>query len=339
MAKAKSHPKADAKAGAKTTQAQSSLQLKPSQKPTTSKATANKGADKGAGKATKKVAPAPKVAPKVTSGATAKTASNKAGKGAGKTTPTKTAPTKTASNKVASKVANKPATKPAASKAPSKSVKSTPSKANKPAPKANKPATAMQASKQPPKQAQPSKQASKQATPPKPSQPPKQAKPPKKASFKVGDKVVYPAHGVGQITAIKSENMEGSHIEFFVINFAKDRLVLRLPTSGIAESGLRAMSINLDSVVQTLKKPRRVKRTMWSRRAQEYETKISSGDPVSIAEVIRDLYRKPDQNEQSYSERQIYQDALERLAGEFAEVKGMSVPVASQELENILRAS
>jgi len=164
----------------------------------------------------------------------------------------------------------------------------------------------------------------------------KASKPPKINSFKVGKKVVYPAHGVGQITAIKAEKIDGTSTKFFVINFTKERLVLRLPLTQLDQSGLRPMSVNLDSVVKALKKPRRVKRTMWSRRAQEYETKINSGDPVSIAEVIRDLYRKPEQSEQSYSERQIYQDALDRLAGEFAEVKGITSQAAAQQLENIL---
>ena len=158
----------------------------------------------------------------------------------------------------------------------------------------------------------------------------------KGSSFKAGDKVVYPAHGVGVIIAVKKDKVDGQSIRLFVIRFEKDRLTLRLPVDGAAAAGLRNTAANLDSVLRTLKKPRRVRRAMWSRRAQEYESKINSGDPVYIAEVVRDLYRKPEQNEQSYSERLIYQEALERLACEFAVVKGIAQPIAARELEDIL---
>ncbi len=155
-------------------------------------------------------------------------------------------------------------------------------------------------------------------------------------SFRAGDKVVYPAHGVGLVTALKEEKLDGKAIRVFVIRFDKDRLTLRLPVERAMESGLRGTASNLDLVMKTLKEPRRVRRTMWSRRAQEYESKINSGNPVHIAEVVRDLYRKPEQSEQSYSERQIYQEALERLACEFAVVKGIAQPAATEELEEIL---
>ena len=141
--------------------------------------------------------------------------------------------------------------------------------------------------------------------------------------FKMNEFVVYPAHGVGQIVSIEEQEVAGFTLELFVINFAKDKMTLRVPTSKVAGVGMRKLS-DPDSARKSLEiltgRPR-IKRTMWSRRAQEYETKINSGDIDSIAEVVRDLYRSEAQPEQSYSERQLYEAALDRMAREIAVVQ------------------
>jgi CarD family transcriptional regulator len=141
--------------------------------------------------------------------------------------------------------------------------------------------------------------------------------------FKMNEFVVYPAHGVGQIVSIEEQEVAGFTLELFVINFAKDKMTLRVPTSKVAGVGMRRLS-DPDSAKKSLEiltgRPR-IKRTMWSRRAQEYETKINSGDIDSIAEVVRDLYRSEAQPEQSYSERQLYEAALDRMAREIAVVQ------------------
>src|SRR5581483_8801937 len=126
--------------------------------------------------------------------------------------------------------------------------------------------------------------------------------------FKTNEFIVYPAHGVGQIVAIEEQEVAGAKLELFVINFVKDKMTLRVPTSKIATVGMRKLSETplIKRALETLKGRARVKRTMWSRRAQEYEAKINSGDIVAIAEVVRDLYRSEAQPEQSYSERQLY---------------------------------
>ena len=140
--------------------------------------------------------------------------------------------------------------------------------------------------------------------------------------FKVHEFVVYPAHGVGQILSIEEQEIAGAKLELFVINFVKDKMTLRVPTSKIANVGMRKLSdpALVRKALETLKGRARIKRTMWSRRAQEYEAKINSGDIVAIAEVVRDLYRSESQPEQSYSERQLYEAASERLAREIAAV-------------------
>jgi CarD family transcriptional regulator len=143
------------------------------------------------------------------------------------------------------------------------------------------------------------------------------------ASFKVGDHVVYPAHGVGRITGLEKQTVAGMNLEVFVIAFDQDRMTLRVPTAKATQSGLRALANTsiVDAALKTLAGRARIRRTMWSRRAQEYEAKINSGDLVSIAEVVRDLYRAGDQPEQSYSERQLYESALDRMARELAAVE------------------
>lgn len=157
-------------------------------------------------------------------------------------------------------------------------------------------------------------------------------------NFVKGDFVVYPAHGVGQIEGIETQTIGGMEISLYAICFEKERMRLKIPVMKAAQSGLRKLSSNerLDDAIQTLKGRSRVRRTMWSRRAQEYETKINSGDPIAIAEVLRDLKRSNDDNEQSYSERQIYESALERLAREVAAIEDLSESAATEKLESIL---
>ncbi|MCK5284785.1 MAG: CarD family transcriptional regulator [Alphaproteobacteria bacterium] len=156
--------------------------------------------------------------------------------------------------------------------------------------------------------------------------------------FTRGDYVVYPAHGVGQIEGVETQTIAGMEIRLYAISFEKERMRLKIPVVKARESGLRRLSTSdrLKDALKTLQGRSRIRRTMWSRRAQEYETKINSGNPVSIAEVLRDLKRSNDDNEQSYSERQIYQSALERLAREVAAVKDISECKATEELEDIL---
>jgi CarD family transcriptional regulator len=156
--------------------------------------------------------------------------------------------------------------------------------------------------------------------------------------FSQGDYVVYAVHGVGQIEGIETHTIGGTDVQLYAINFEKERMRVKIPVTKAEDSGLRKLSSTdrLDDAMKTLKGRSRVRRTMWSRRAQEYETKINSGDPVSIAEVLRDLKRSNDDDEKSYSERQIYQSALERLAREVAVVEKISEDKASEQLEGIL---
>jgi CarD family transcriptional regulator len=156
--------------------------------------------------------------------------------------------------------------------------------------------------------------------------------------YSVGDYVVYPAHGVGRIAGIETHSIGEMEVELYSICFEKERMTLKVPTSKAKKAGLRKLSSKdrIKSAMETLRGRSRVRRTMWSRRAQEYEAKINSGDPVSIAEVVRDLHRASDQPEQSYSERQIYQAALERLARELAAVEKIDEQKATQRLEQVL---
>lgn len=156
--------------------------------------------------------------------------------------------------------------------------------------------------------------------------------------FSQGDYVVYAAHGVGQVEGIETQTIGGMDVSLYVVSFEKDRMRLKIPVMKAASSGLRKLSTTdrMDDAIKTLKGKARVRRTMWSRRAQEYETKINSGDPVAIAEVLRDLKRSNDDSEQSYSERQIYQSALERLAREVAAVESITEGKATAQLEDIM---
>jgi CarD family transcriptional regulator len=162
-----------------------------------------------------------------------------------------------------------------------------------------------------------------------------------KLGFGNGDFVVYPTHGVGKIVGIETQEIAGHTLSLFVVHFDKDRMTLRIPLTKAKNSGLRKLSsrTEMDAALAKLKGRSKAKRTMWSRRAQEYETKINSGDPGSIAEVVRDLYRNVGQPEQSYSERQIYQAALDRLVREFAAVEAIDEGTATQRVEEILNAA
>lgn len=160
-------------------------------------------------------------------------------------------------------------------------------------------------------------------------------------TFSADDYVVYPAHGVGKVLEIEKRVIGGHELEFFVIGFERDRMILRVPVGKAKGSGLRRLSTRktMDTALTTLKGRARVRRAMWSRRAQEYEQKINSGDPVAIAEVVRDLYRNATQPEQSYSERQIYEQALERLACELAALEQIETDAAAAKLEKLLLAA
>jgi CarD family transcriptional regulator len=161
-----------------------------------------------------------------------------------------------------------------------------------------------------------------------------------KPPFATGDFVVYPTHGVGKIVGIETQEIAGHTLSVFVVAFDKDRMTLRVPLAKAKVSGLRKLSSRkeMDAALAKLRGRSRAKRTMWSRRAQEYQAKIASGDPGSIAEVVRDLYRNSGQPEQSYSERQIYQAALDRFVREFAAVERIDETTATQRVEQLLTA-
>ena len=162
----------------------------------------------------------------------------------------------------------------------------------------------------------------------------------KKMEFRPNDYVVYPAHGVGQIVSIEEQEIAGISLELFVISFEKDKMTLRVPTNKATEVGMRSLSSPdvVNQAMTTLKGKAKVKRAMWSRRAQEYEQKINSGDLISIAEVVRDLHRAEDQPEQSYSERQLYEAALERLTREVAAVEKVDEKNAAAKVGSVLEA-
>ncbi len=250
--------------------------------------------------------------------------------------------------------------KTAKPKKPAKSAKAaakTHKKAAKPAPRPTKPAPAAKAHAKPagaparpalgakhppvPKMPEMVKVVAKAANAPIPAKPVKGPAAKVEAPFSEGDYVVYPTHGVGRVRAIERQSIAGIDLELFVITFDRDRMTLRVPVPKARQSGLRKLSSRsvMDTALSTLKGRARVKRTMWSRRAQEYEAKINSGDPVSIAEVVRDLHRHANQPDQSYSERQIYEAALERLASELAAVDGIERDKATQKLEMLLDAA
>ncbi len=225
-------------------------------------------------------------------------------------------------------------------KAPQKAAAATKTPAKKPIakPVAAKPVTTKPAA------SKPAVPAPKPATKAPPAAP--RSEEPKKPltqrqGFKTNEYVVYPAHGVGQIMAIEEQEIAGARLELFVISFMKDKMTLRVPTAKVANVGMRKLSepALVKKALETLKGRARIKRTMWSRRAQEYEAKINSGDIVAIAEVVRDLYRSESQPEQSYSERQLYEAALDRLAREIVVVQHVTETEAIKEIEAQLAKS
>src|ERR1700744_4508420 len=160
----------------------------------------------------------------------------------------------------------------------------------------------------------------------------------KKHEFKTNDHVVYPTHGVGKVSGIEEQEVAGLKLELFIIEFEKDKMTLRVPVNKAKAVGMRKLSSPevVGNALNTLKGRARIKRTMWSRRAQEYEAKIDSGDLVSIAEVVRDLHRAGGQPEQSYSERQLYEKALARMAREVPAVEKTDEPTAVKRVEGML---
>ncbi len=232
-------------------------------------------------------------------------------------------------NKTAKTVAKAAGSKTSASKAP---VAKAAAKTAVTKPSVNKPVVA----------AKPAVAAPKAAV--KPAVPPRvEEKKPltQRQGFKTNEFVVYPAHGVGQILAIEEQEIAGAKLELFVINFMKDKMTLRVPTAKVANVGMRKLSdpVLVKKALETLKGRARVKRTIWSRRAQEYEAKINSRDIVAIAEVVLDLYRSESQPEQSYSERQLYEAALDRLSREIAVVQHSTETEAVKEIESQLAKS
>lgn len=262
----------------------------------------------------------------------------------------KPAPKKTAAHKPAtkSKTAPKPAQRPAA-RAPD------PKPNVKPAAAAPKPAAPARASVEPakPASAAPAKSAA-TSQPPKPvaaapktvtsapktvtAAPKAMAAAPKKLPFKISELIVYPAHGVGRIVQIEEQEIAGAKLELYIIDFEKEKLRLKVPTGKSEQKGMRKLADKtlIEQAMRVLKGRARIKRTMWSRRAQEYEAKINSGDLIAVAEVVRDLYRSEKQPEQSYSERQLFEQALERMAREIGAVKRIDDDAAVKEIEAFL---
>lgn len=360
--KSKTLPKTAAKAvKAKKPIAKKSVTKKPAAKPTAAKKTATKKP------VTPKVS-ATKTPPKATS---VKTSAPK------KTTPKATATKKVQKPAPAKATTKKPeAKKPAPKAAPKAAPKKTNAKIEDKKPKAKVAAKApakKAPSKRPPTKAsvakafkeaikaQPrvfkkenltTKSAIKSANASKETKPVEVKKPEAKVApklsvisdkkvsqgFRVNEYIVYPAHGVGQITEISTSEIAGITLELFVIHFEKEKMTLRVPLEKAKMNGMRKLADKdmLENALKTLRGRARIKRTMWSRRAQEYEAKINSGDIIAISEVVRDLYRNENQPEQSYSERQLYEAALERLAREYGTIRKITDGEAIIELESIL---
>jgi CarD family transcriptional regulator len=236
----------------------------------------------------------------------------------------------------------KPAAKPVA-KAAAKPVAKKPA-APAPKPMAVKPKLAVKPAAAPikpvaapapvaaPKAAAPAPKAA--APAPKPVAP----APAKKASFKIGELVVYPAHGVGKITNVEEQEIAGIKLELYIVDFEKEKLRLKVPTNRAEQKGMRHLADRtlIEQAMKVIRGRARIKRTMWSRRAQEYDAKINSGDMIAVSEVIRDLYRSDRQPEQSYSERQLFEQALARFARELAAVRKVEEDQCIKELEDFL---
>ena len=159
--------------------------------------------------------------------------------------------------------------------------------------------------------------------------------------FRTNESIVYPAHGVGRIVDVEVQEIAGMTLELFVISFEKDKMTLRVPVAKAGNVGMRKLA-DEDTVaraIETVQGRARVKRTMWSRRAQEYEAKINSGDLIAISEVVRDLYRSDDQPEQSYSERQLFEQAMDRMSREIGAVNKLTLTEAVQLIEKNLAKS
>ena len=236
---------------------------------------------------------------------------------------------KPAPKAVAKPAASKPVAKKPAAPAP-KPVAAKPKLAVKPAPAPVKPVVAVKPVAAPAPVAAP-----KAAAPaPKPVAP----APAKKASFKVGELVVYPAHGVGKITNVEEQEIAGIKLELYIVDFEKEKLRLKVPTNRAEQKGMRHLADRtmIEQAMKVIRGRARIKRTMWSRRAQEYDAKINSGDMIAVSEVIRDLYRSDRQPEQSYSERQLFEQALARFARELAAVRKVDEDQCIKELEDFL---
>ncbi len=160
----------------------------------------------------------------------------------------------------------------------------------------------------------------------------------KKPSFKIGELVVYPAHGVGRISNIEEQEIAGIRLELYIVDFEKEKLRLKVPTNRAEQKGMRHLADRsmIEQAMKVIRGRARIKRTMWSRRAQEYDAKINSGDMIAVSEVIRDLYRSDRQPEQSYSERQLFEQALARFARELAAVRKVDEDQCIKELEDFL---
>lgn len=258
----------------------------------------------------------------------AKPAAKAAPKPAKTTATAKAAPAAKAAPKPAVKPGSKPAEKPAATgKGKVAPAKEAPRKKLNVGQKPRSAPTDMPL--KPPTFAMPPREGENVAAKPTPAS--KEAK----QTFRVNDNVVYPAHGVGRIVGIERQIIAGITNELFVLDFEQEKLKLKVPTAKAISSGMRALSdeAHVKKAVELLKGRARIKRTMWSRRAQEYEAKINSGDILAVAEVVRDLYRATDQPEQSYSERQLFEAALDRLAREVAAVRKSDLAKAISEIE------
>jgi CarD family transcriptional regulator len=289
-------------------------------------------------------------------------APSKASKAPASKSAKKPGPAKPAPAKVAAKPVTKAATKPAPAKAPAAAKSAKPAaktaaemKTAKPTPSAK---SAKVATKEPPKKKLNVGQKPRSERTDQPIAPPTFITTPRdqdggaslalkaspaskeaKQTFKVNDSIVYPAHGVGRIVAIEKQHIAGIVNELFVIDFDQEKLKLKVPTAKAISVGMRGLSdeAQVKKAIDLLKGRARIKRTMWSRRAQEYEAKINSGDILAVAEVVRDLYRATDQPEQSYSERQLFEAALDRLAREVAAVRKSDLTKAIADLDASLQ--
>ena len=256
-------------------------------------------------------------------------AAKPAAKAAVKSTATKAAPKPVAKPVVAAKPA--PAAKPVAAKPAAAAAK--PAKPALEAKKVVKPAAPAPVAKAAAPQAAPAPAAKPGVASPRAAAPVV-----RKLVFKVNELVVYPAHGVGKVSMIEEQEIAGVKLELYIVEFEKEKLRLKVPTSRAEQKGMRRLSdkTQIESALKVLKGRARIKRTMWSRRAQEYDAKINSGDIMAVAEVVRDLYRSERQPEQSYSERQLFEQALDRMAREIAAVKKIDDDQAVKELEEYL---